>query len=368
MSAKKTPKQKGQSSGRTEQLAEGVAQPSKSAEQPSSGEPAEAPEKPLKVKFKYTRQLVRIAHDEGLSQIAIAKLCRTQQSTVSKWLNGDARGTEQQLAPLIKMFGARLNRTTSRVYLAAQDPLLRWDETDFGKHLANLAKRAEQARSGKGAQADPNLHSEIAQAWGNLMPAENYRSVDTTELVRTYRELFLCLVPRKVVQVEGPIIFRYSFCRFAGRVERRGVDIDRVPVARWLLHDGQLGKFVLVRQYRRALLGEVQKRWVQEVNAAQTFLDRLRQHLSVNHASVSEVATVMPSYWLESSDDAAKWICQIETPMTVEELIQFVGTYLQDDTQIHNPHDEAALPFLLRKALVEHGHQVPGVEKISGYE
>jgi transcriptional regulator with XRE-family HTH domain len=330
----------------------------KPGERPAAGKvsPTEDTQKPPKKKFKFTRQLVQIALDDGMTQNEIAAACRTQQSVVSKWKKGESRGTEEQLDKLIKKYGPRLNRTTSRVYLAAQDPSVRWEETEFGKHLATLAER-----SSKGANAS-NLYSEIRHAWQSLMPVESDRHVELKELVRTYRELFLSLGPIKAVQVEGPIIFRYSFCRLGGRLDRRGVDVERVPVARWILHDGQLGKFVLVRQFRRALLGEEQKRWMEEVRTVQEYLRRLRERVSVG-----ETPILLPSYWVESAEDAAKWICQIEVPMTIEELIQFVRTYLQDVNQIHNPHDEAALPFLLRKALVEHGHQVPGVEKISGY-
>ena len=221
-----------------------------------SSDTSEGSGKPPKKKFKYTRQLVRIAHDEGMTQTEIGKLCRVQQSVVSKWMKGESRGTEQQLAPLLKWFGARLNRTTSRVYLAVQDPDARWEDTEFGKHLLQLAEQEARAKPREDSfiQYNSGAGPSVQEAWKRLMPLEEWRHVVLKDVIRTYREFFVCLLPLRVVQVEGPILFRYSFSRLDSHLDRRGIEVNRMPVVRWALHDGQHGKFVLVRQYRRALL------------------------------------------------------------------------------------------------------------------
>lgn len=69
-----------------------------------------------KRKFKQTQQLLKLASNEGWSQVEIAKKCRTQQSVVSGWLRGTAQGTEQQLKPLLDIFGHKLRRNSFRVY------------------------------------------------------------------------------------------------------------------------------------------------------------------------------------------------------------------------------------------------------------
>src|SRR4051812_5572475 len=73
--------------------------------------------KPKKPKFKYTRELVRIAIQDGMTQEEIANLGRVKQSVVSAWQNGRTHAFEHQVAELKKRYGHRLNRVTSRVYL-----------------------------------------------------------------------------------------------------------------------------------------------------------------------------------------------------------------------------------------------------------
>lgn len=73
-------------------------------------------EKIKKKPFKQTRELVRLALNNGWTQIEIAKTCRTQQSVVSSWSRGEKLGTEQQLKPLLDLFGYKLRRNTFRLY------------------------------------------------------------------------------------------------------------------------------------------------------------------------------------------------------------------------------------------------------------
>ena len=69
-----------------------------------------------KRKFKQTKQLVRLAINNGWSQVRIAEECRTQQSVVSAWYKGIKQGTEQQLKPLLEQYGNKLQRNSFRVY------------------------------------------------------------------------------------------------------------------------------------------------------------------------------------------------------------------------------------------------------------
>lgn len=69
-----------------------------------------------KKRFKLTRQLVRLALNDGWTQKEIAETCRTQQSVVSAWSKGQAFGTEAQLLPLLDIYGHKLRRNSARVY------------------------------------------------------------------------------------------------------------------------------------------------------------------------------------------------------------------------------------------------------------
>ena len=67
-------------------------------------------------KFPKTKELVRIAVNDGMTQIQIANLCRTQQGQVSKWKTGTALATRQQLEPLLELYGEKLRRTSFKLY------------------------------------------------------------------------------------------------------------------------------------------------------------------------------------------------------------------------------------------------------------
>ena len=66
--------------------------------------------------FKWTRELIQLAINDGWTQNEIANTCRTHQSIVSSWYKGEKRGTEQQLKPLLDLFGYKLRRKTFRLY------------------------------------------------------------------------------------------------------------------------------------------------------------------------------------------------------------------------------------------------------------
>lgn len=72
--------------------------------------------------FKQTKELVRLALNDGWTQNDIAAKCRTQQSIVSKWKKGTSQGNEEQLKPLLDLYGHKIRRNSYRLY---------WDFYDF---------------------------------------------------------------------------------------------------------------------------------------------------------------------------------------------------------------------------------------------
>jgi len=66
--------------------------------------------------FKLTRQLIRMATNDGWTQKDIADTCRTHQSIVSAWYKGQKLATEQQVRPLLEIYGHKLRRNSFRVY------------------------------------------------------------------------------------------------------------------------------------------------------------------------------------------------------------------------------------------------------------
>ncbi|MDP2716920.1 MULTISPECIES: hypothetical protein [Chromatiaceae] len=66
--------------------------------------------------FKWTRELVKMALSDGWTQLDIAEQCRTQQSIVSAWKRGSKLGSEEQLLPLLSIYGHKLRRNAYKVY------------------------------------------------------------------------------------------------------------------------------------------------------------------------------------------------------------------------------------------------------------
>jgi transcriptional regulator with XRE-family HTH domain len=71
---------------------------------------------PKKRKFKQTKQLVKLALNDGWTQKSIARSCRTQQSIVSAWASGEKLATESQLAQLLEQYGNQLRRRNFQIY------------------------------------------------------------------------------------------------------------------------------------------------------------------------------------------------------------------------------------------------------------
>lgn len=66
--------------------------------------------------YEHTQKLVNIALKSGMTQVEIAKLCRVDQSTVSRWKKGERRATQQQIKPLLPRFGDRMGRPPFQLY------------------------------------------------------------------------------------------------------------------------------------------------------------------------------------------------------------------------------------------------------------
>jgi len=209
-----------------------------------------------KKKFKFTQDLIKLAIKEGWTQKAIADECRTQQSIVSKWSSGRAKGTEDQLKPLLKMYGHKLRRITSRIY---------WNT---------------------------NVTTEIANA-----PI--------------------------IYEVEGRVIFSYSMAN-AYRTSNGSLRKHNVPKFRIVIHD-QGGALFRVVQQKRIDIGD-------------------------------------NGCLIENSHDDAIWHSTIGDQLDIDGLIAAIDDYCNIKKE-RFIIDAITLPFLIRKALLNHGYPVPDVVK-----
>jgi transcriptional regulator with XRE-family HTH domain len=372
------------------------------------GDDTMAETKPKKPKFKYTRELMKIAIADGMTQKEIGDLCRVEQSVVSGWSRGQSLAFEHQIAELKKRYGNRLNRTTSRVYLAVSGKRsdARWEDTERARRLNEIReklKKEEAERQAVARQALDELENEVpvssvsspARKRGRVLKASQDMApkpdAKPSPAEMEWRELQEVILPGEqqllsfetlsqidqeefeaarrpvqLVQVEGPIVLRYTFVQFVPLM-RKVVELTRLPVARWLVHRQPNGKFVLVRQEHRVLAGRSRWRWRELLRAADEEATR-RFSSGVHSANTHFERQADEEPYVECTDDSARWLSSIQGPMDAAALLDFCDTYFQDLSTLHGPHDDLSLPFLLRKMLIEHGHEVPGVVRIVASE
>lgn len=205
--------------------------------------------KPKKKKFKQTRQLIKLALNDGLVQKQIADTCRVHQSVVSSWNSGSALATEAQLSPLLKIYGHKLRRNSFRIYWS-RDP----DTLDVSFH-----------------------------------------------------------------KVEGIVILSQSF---TDPRRQNWKLIKNIPVHKLVIHDQGRGLFRVVQQ--------------------------TRVKLNVGNEE------------LECSHEDAIWSSTIGHQVEVAELMDVIYTYAKETLHSHKS-DALTLPFLITKALLNHGHQIDGI-------
>ncbi|MCP4114127.1 MAG: hypothetical protein GY737_01775 [Desulfobacteraceae bacterium] len=202
-----------------------------------------------KRKFKQTRQLVKMALNDGWTQQTIAPACRTQQSVVSAWSRGEKQGTEAQLKPLLEIYGNKLRRQSFKLY-----------------HLYD---------------EEQNKH-----------------------------EYF---------KVEGKAIFSYTIMEKSSGYSTKN---KRNKVSRVVVHDQGRGCFRLVEQ------------------------------VVICHPESGDE--------IECPDESGIWSSTVTEQMQCEEIINSIEKVAQKQSY-HCPDEEYTLPFLIRKAFIQHGYSVEGI-------
>ncbi|WP_300670204.1 hypothetical protein [Desulfoluna sp.] len=210
--------------------------------------PEDSNKKPNKKKFKQTRQLVRMALNDGWTQETIAKKCRNHQSVVSEWSRGEKQGTEAQLKPLLEIYGNRLRRQSFKFYY----------------------------------------------------------SYDYKKETHTY------------FKVEGKILFTHTF--FEEKSGYRSKE-KRTKLKRLVVHDQGNSNFMIVVQ------------------------ERTEHH---------------PSYFVECSDENGIWSSHALNQMNSHNVIHTIDSYVKEKPQ-YFPDEFISLPYLIRKAFLEHGYPVEGI-------
>lgn len=148
--------------------------------------------------------------------------------------------------------------------------------------------------------------------------------------------------------VGGRVVFSYLFTRPAHSIGR-DPRLRREPIARWVVHHLGTDHFILVQQRRRLLSPPRAEQWRESL-----------RNINWQGNGLHEAATITPEL-VDAHDDAARWIATIDPPTTLRALLDRIDALMHQPDPLHGPNDEVSLPFLLRKALIEQGFDVPGV-------
>ena len=76
----------------------------------------EVKKKQLNKPFKQTKQLIKLALNDGWTQVDIGKACRVTQPVISSWKKGSSLAKEHQIQTLLEQYGHILRRKTFKVY------------------------------------------------------------------------------------------------------------------------------------------------------------------------------------------------------------------------------------------------------------
>lgn len=292
-------------------------------------------------RFSHTRELVKLAIEDGLSQTDIAKMCRTSQSVVSGWANGASRAKVGVIRPLIERYGNRLSRVAARYYIAQQElpPGCSPDSTELGQRLKKVA--LPLSAEGKAVLV------EILGAAAATVPQQEERALR----VYAIQELFDRAAPPKLVRVEGPIVFRHVFRDWCIIAKHRRYDAETVPWGRCIVHSPGPGQFHLVVQRRRWLRG----------TACMTEHLRILRLGRYDLDETGEGLGRRLKMWdlVDCVDDEGRWIATVDGPLTLADLVRRIDLLAGSGDGLASPSDSVTLPLLARKAFMQLGYTVP---------
>lgn len=202
----------------------------------------------------------------------------------------------------------KFSQTRQLINLALNDE---WTQTDIAKacrvHQSVVSGWKNGATKATESQLLPLL-----EIYGHKLRRNSFRvywALDPDTSAPTFHK------------VEGTVILSQSF----SDPRRHNYKlVKKIPVYKLVVHDQGKGKFRIVQQNR----------------------------LKFRHSNEE----------LECSQEDAIWNSIIGNQLDVGELIDFVDAYCKKQL-VEYPSDANTLPFLIRKALLNHGHHVAGIEE-----
>jgi transcriptional regulator with XRE-family HTH domain len=202
----------------------------------------------------------------------------------------------------------KFNQTRQLINLALNDE---WTQTDIAK-ACRVQQSVVSAWKNGAAKATENQLIQLLKIYGHKLRRNSFRvyqSIDSETGELTFHK------------VEGQVILSQSLTDARRQNSRL---VKKIPEFKLVVHDQGKGKFRVIQQNRLKF-----------------------------SQSNSE---------LECSQEDAIWNSIIGDQINVSELLEFIGAYCIKHLNDYLS-DAYSLPFLIRKALLNHGHHVDGIEE-----
>lgn len=286
--------------------------------------------------FRQTKKLIRMALEDGWTQTAIGKKARVQQSVVSGWSNGTGKAKYQQIEFLLEKYGDRLRKLSTTIY----------STQNYHYELTPELRAFMESH---------DIDPEPFQAEGEVLEEalDQLLKNSGSKTQKDLKEKFQAIYSEEITQVEAPVIFRFVFQRefIVGKQKKKHT------VEKWILHSLGGGRFLLVIQARR------------ELSDQQLEVENKRRQ------RLYEAGYKVPSMDRESryiqtcNDDAAHWNSRLLRFSELGQMLERVEGLLSGmhSYPLYSQYDFIALPFLLKKALLDAGFPIKGVSKITAY-
>lgn len=322
-----------------------------------------------KEKYKLTAKLIRAAINNGMTQKDIANKCRVNQPQVSKWLNGNDKGTVQQLTPIIELFEHEIVRKTSELYYnfdedskkhnyykVIGDIIFKHDIYKYDQNIIRGNKKIlekivihEKARN-----VFTLVHSKPGVISQDFINTKNI----TSSVYNSSENIFWSQVhefkePNSLINYIDNIATRKSTFYYAENGQLKNKDYD-INLQRKLMN-ASLDEFITIRSkelkddYTKELQS-IESRNIHRMKTKEGKLNYIEERTLRLDKAIDELEKNAEDMYNNAKSKAIK---QVEILEKLPEVIypQRMDLYVQ-------------LPFLIRKSLVKRGYNIEGINNI----
>jgi transcriptional regulator with XRE-family HTH domain len=289
-------------------------------------------------KYKYTKQILKLAHQDGMSYADIAVkagISANSKNQVNKWITGKSLATQRQMQFFINAYSSALKRKMEHLF---------YSDTNRIKITENLLTTIKNLQ----IYAELNIPSDISD---NNSPLEKCNLAILTTEQKDY--LLTKILPNELFQhISNPIFHAIK----NNEISRSSSGLQFCP--NFFKLNGEV-----VFKHTIYLRGKISHEKTPKI-AHKRFL--LLQADNLFHLISQERIKDFQNQPLCSSNEDSLWDSSTKTFIELNDVLQsideFTATLLEDRRCIG---DSITIPFIARQALLKQGFALPDVIDLS---